>query len=74
MNLIILCGYILLVEHLLRCASWSKLGVNGCFVPEADKTDIIMYQSTRRKPVNWLVGDGNELSKVVAPASAIGDS
>ena len=35
-------------------------------MPEADKADIIMYQSTRRKPVNWLVGDGSVLSKVVA--------
>lgn len=35
-------------------------------MPEADKADIIMYQSTRRKPVNWLVGDGSVWSKVVA--------
>ncbi|MEL5462702.1 hypothetical protein, partial [Serratia nevei] len=33
-NKIILCGYILLKEHLLRCVSWSKLGKNDCFVPE----------------------------------------
>ena len=37
---------------------------NVCFVPNAD---IIMYQSTRRQPVSQLVGDGSELSKVVAP-------
>lgn len=35
-------------------------------MPEADKADIIMYQSTRCKLVNWLVGDGSVLSKVVA--------
>lgn len=30
----------MLEEPLLWCGSWSKLGVNGCFVPEADIKSI----------------------------------
>ncbi|HEJ7065577.1 hypothetical protein ACTVKI_11090 [Serratia marcescens] len=40
--LIILYGNILSRGSLVRCVAWPKLGVNGCFVPEADIAYIIV--------------------------------
>ncbi|WP_411749831.1 hypothetical protein, partial [Serratia marcescens] len=42
-SLIILCGCILLTEHLLRCVSWSRLGINDCFVLGADIANVYLH-------------------------------
>ncbi|MGQ6246190.1 hypothetical protein ACUNF8_00005, partial [Serratia sp. IR-2025] len=53
-GLIILCGCILLAESLVRCIAWSRLGVNGCFVPKADIARNNVAQRKNAIIYNWV--------------------
>ncbi|WP_440492783.1 hypothetical protein, partial [Serratia ureilytica] len=41
-------------ESLVRCIAWSRLGVNGCFVPKADIARNNVAQRKNAIIYNWV--------------------